>query len=36
MKKDEIIEEAKKQLLKFQKEIDEIKEASSHRCKQIC
>jgi len=30
MKKDEIITEAKKQLVKFQKEIDEIKEASSH------
>ncbi|MCK9491000.1 MAG: hypothetical protein M0Q24_02835 [Sulfurimonas sp.] len=30
MKKDEIVTEAKKQLVKFQKEIDEIKEASSH------
>jgi hypothetical protein len=30
MKKDEMITEAKKQLVKFQKEIDEIKEASSH------
>lgn len=30
MKKDEMIEETKKQLVKFQKEIDEIKEASSH------
>jgi hypothetical protein len=30
MKKDEMIAEAKKQLVKFQKEIDEIKEASSH------
>ena len=30
MKKDEMIKEAKKQLVKFQKEIDEIKEASSH------
>lgn len=30
MKKEEILEEAKKQLVKFQEEIDEIKEASSH------
>ncbi len=30
MKKDEMIEEAKKQLIKFQKEIDELREASSH------
>ena len=30
MKKDEMINEAKQQLAKFQKEIDEIKEASSH------
>ena len=30
MKKDEMIKEAKKQLVKFQKEIDEIKQASSH------
>ena len=30
MKKDEMIQEAKKQLIKFQKEIDEIKEVSSH------
>jgi len=30
MTKDEIIEEAKKQLVRFQKEIDEIKEVSSH------
>ena len=30
MKKDEMIKEAKKQLVKFQKEIDEIKKASSH------
>ena len=30
MKKDEMIAEAKKQLVKFQKEIDEIKVASSH------
>ena len=30
MKKDEMIKEAKKQLIKFQKEIDEIKEVSSH------
>ncbi|MDQ1244206.1 MAG: hypothetical protein QG565_546 [Campylobacterota bacterium] len=30
MNKDEMIEEAKKQLVRFQKEIDEIKEASSH------
>lgn len=30
MKKDEMIKEAKKQLVRFQKEIDEIKEASSH------
>ena len=30
MKKDEMIEEAKKQLVKFQKEINEIKEASAH------
>jgi len=30
MKKDEVIAEAKKQLDKFQKEINEIKEASAH------
>lgn len=30
MNKDEIIEEAKKQLIRFQKEIDEVKVASSH------
>jgi len=30
MKKEEIVTEAKKQLAKFQEEIDEIKEASSH------
>ncbi|MBE0515301.1 hypothetical protein [Sulfurimonas sp.] len=30
MKKDEMIKEAKKQLVRFQKEIDEIKETSSH------
>jgi uncharacterized phage infection (PIP) family protein YhgE len=30
MNKDEIIEEAKKQLVRFQKEIDELKAASSH------
>ena len=30
MKKDEMIKEAKQQLVKFQKEIDSIKEASSH------
>lgn len=30
MKKDEMIEEAKKQLARFQKEIDEIKQTSSH------
>ena len=30
MKKDEMITEAKIQLVKFQKEIDEIKEASAH------
>lgn len=30
MKKDEMIEEAKKQLARFQKEIDEIRQASSH------
>lgn len=34
MKKDEMIEEAKKQLVKFQQEIDEIKEASSHLSKE--
>jgi hypothetical protein len=30
MNKDEMIEEAKKQLARFQKEIDELKVASSH------
>ena len=30
MKKDEIIKEGKKQLTSFQKEINELKEASSH------
>jgi len=30
MTKDKMIEEAKKQLAKFQKEIDELKDASSH------
>jgi len=34
MNKDEMIQEAKKQLVKFQEEIDEIKEASAHLSKE--